>query len=91
MHFQLSASGRTLTKQVKAFTAVDKATGWPEIVAIDDKRGETIAKLFDEAWLCRYPHPQRVVFDNGSEFLGFEFLEMLASYGIEACLMTIKI
>ena len=26
------------------------------------------------------PRPRRVVFDNGSEFIGFEFLEMLASY-----------
>ena len=72
-----------MTQQVKGFTAVDKATGWPEIVALSDKRGETVAQIFDDAWLCWYPRPRRVVYDNGSEFIGFEFQELLHSYGIE--------
>ena len=79
-----------MTKQIKGFTAVDKAIGWPEIVAISNKRGLTVANLFDEAWLCRYPCPRRVVYDNGSEFTGFEFQELLGSYGIEAIPTTVK-
>ena len=90
VHFKLTKSGRTLTQQVKGFTAVDKATGWPEIVAIPNKRGLTVAHLFDEAWLCRYPRPRRVVYDNGSEFIGFEFQELLSSYGIESVPTTVK-
>ena len=90
VYFRLTESGRTLTQQIKGFTAVDKATGWPEIVAISNKRGQTIANLFDEAWLCRYPRPRRVVFDNGSEFIGFEFQELLHSYGIEPVPTTVK-
>ena len=60
------------------------------IVAISNKRGETIAMLFDKAWLCRYPRPRRVVYDYGSEFIGFEFQELLLSYGIEPVLTTVK-
>ena len=90
VHFKLTRSGRTLTQQVKGFTAVDKATGWPEILAISDKQGETVATLFDDAWLCRYPRPRRVEYDNGSEFVGFEFQELLSSYGIEPVPTTVK-
>ena len=45
--FKLSKSGRTLTQQIKGFTAVDKITGWPEIVALSNNRGETVAQIFD--------------------------------------------
>ena len=90
VHFKLTTTGRALTQQVKGLTAVDKATGWPEIIAIPNKRGVTVASLFDEAWMCRYPRPRRVVYDNGSEFVGFEFQELLGSYGIEAVPTTVK-
>ena len=48
----------------------DKATGWPEIMGIDNKRSELIATLFGNEWLSRYPRPRRVVHDNGGEFVG---------------------
>ena len=74
--FKLTGTGRVRTEKVKALTIVDKATGWPEVVGITYKRSENIAKLFDQVWLCRYPRPRRVIYDNGSEFIGFEFQEM---------------
>ena len=75
---------------MKALTIVDKATGWPEVVGITNKQSENIAKLFDQVWLCRYPKPRRVIYDNGSEFIGFEFQEMLHSFGIEPVPTTVK-
>ena len=77
-------------QQVKGFTAVDKATGWPEIVAISDKQGQTLATLFDEAWLYQYPRPRRAVYNNGSEFIVFKFQELLRSYGIKLVPSTVK-
>ena len=34
-------------------------------------------------WLCRFPRPKQCGFDDGGEFVGGEFQELLASYGIE--------
>ena len=39
-------------------------------------------EAFHEAWLCRYPRPARIGFDNGSEFK-FLFKEMCANYGLK--------
>ena len=38
---------------------------------------------FDTHYLCRFPRPTEVVFDQGSEFKS-EFIELLLSYGIKA-------
>ena len=45
--------------------------------------------IFDREWLCRYPRPRIVVYDNASEFTT-EFKELLLSYGIQAHPTTIK-
>ncbi len=47
-------------------------------------------RLFNINWLCRYPRPRRVVYDNWSEFIGFEFQELLKSYGIDPQPTTVK-
>ena len=44
---------------------------------------------FDSHYLCRYPRPKEVVFDQGSEFKS-EFVELLLSYGIKPQPTTIK-
>ena len=41
-------------------------------------------------WLCRYPCPKQVIFDNGGESTGREFQELLDSYGIKAIPTTVK-
>jgi hypothetical protein len=56
------------TKKPKAFTTIDPATGWFEIVSIPDKSAETVIDTFHNCWLTRYPRPIKVTFDNGSEF-----------------------
>ena len=61
-------------------TMIDLATGWFEIVEISTfyleevtigndeyicKSSARVSQLFNNTWLCRYPRPQKVVFDNG--------------------------
>jgi hypothetical protein len=57
-------------------------------VATKNKSSYHIRLPFDSEWLCRYPRPRRVMFDNGTEFTGGEFKELLDSYGIKAMLMV---
>ena len=64
-------------------TMIDPGTGWFEIVEIPmfdleevalgndeyiDKSSDRVSQLFKNTWLCIYPRPRKVVFDNVSEF-----------------------
>jgi hypothetical protein len=71
----------TGVKKLQAFTAIDPATGWFEVVDIKDKSAGTVMDAFHEQWLCRYPRPTKVVFDNGSEFKSV-FKEMCTNLSI---------
>ena len=62
---------------------IDPATGWIEIVPVDNKEPSTIAHIVETNWLCKYPWPQEIVYDRGTEFLK-EFGEMIVKdYGIK--------
>jgi transposase InsO family protein len=65
-----------------AITMIDPATGWIEIKEINNKQADTIANVVEQVWLTRYPRPQVLNFDRGSEFMA-EFAEMITNdYGI---------
>ena len=90
VQFRLSKTEQILTKEVKALTIVDRATAWPEFAAAKRFTSAYVTELFDSEWLCRYPRPVTVIHDNGGEFTGNEFQELLQSYGIEAHPTTVK-
>ena len=69
---------------------IDEATLWLEIRYMPDMMSLTAAKVFDHEWLCRYPWPKKVIFDNSKEFLGYEFQELLGSYNIKPQPTSIK-
>lgn len=48
---------------------------------IFDKTSASISRLFNKAWLSRYPRPKEVICDNGSEFK-LHFVDLLRSYSI---------
>ena len=75
--------------QIKAVSIIDSGLRWIELHQYDAKNSENISLIFDREWLCRYPRPNIVVFDNGIEFSS-EFHELLDSYGIKVKATTIK-
>jgi hypothetical protein len=85
-----SVPGKTAIEKIQALTIIDKGTGWPELIAIHNKTSYHVAISFDSEWLCRYPRPYRVVYDNGAEFTGQEFQELLESYGIKPVATTVR-
>ena len=85
-----SVPGKTTIEKIQALTIIDKATGWPEFVAICNKTSYHIAILFNSTWLCHYPRLARVIYDNGTEFTGQDFQELLDSYGIKAVSTTVR-
>ena len=86
-------------------TMIDPVTGWFEIVEVPsyivddvnkkltkeqiDKSSARISRLFDQAWLSRYPRPNKVVFDNGSEFKK-DFVPLLHDWLVKPVCTTIK-
>jgi hypothetical protein len=56
----------TLSYPLLAFTMIDPATGWIEIVKATNRPATSIQDLFHNTWLARYPRPQFIVFDNGN-------------------------
>src|SRR5210317_352670 len=64
-------------------TMIDPATGWFEMVPTKKKDAGTIANIVEQTWLTRYPLPQELIYDRGTEFLG-EFARMIEDdYGIK--------
>ena len=45
--------------------------------------------MFNNTWLCRYPRPRKVVFDDGSEFKR-DFTPLLKYFDIKPVLTSVK-
>ena len=85
-----SQSENVSSKKYYAITMIDPVTGWFEIFDNTTKSSKETARGFDRVWLCRYPRPREVIFDQGGEFTGTEFQEMLQSYGITPRPITVQ-
>ena len=60
-----------------AITMIDPATGWFGIVEVPGtKRADVVANLVEQRWLTRYPRPEEVILDRGTEFMA-EFSRMI--------------
>ena len=67
-------NGRKLT--LWCVTMIDPATGWFEMKQLPNKEAITVANIVEQQWLTRYPWPQLITYDKGTEFLA-EFKEMI--------------
>lgn len=65
-------------------TMIDPATGWFEIKDVPGtKRSDVVANIVETTWLGRYPWPQIVTLDRGTEFMA-EFSKMMVEdYGVK--------
>ncbi len=75
---------------IHALTIIDTCTALPEVCRIPDKTSNTMAFLFDTAWLSRYPRPLRCIHDPGTEFVGPECRSLLVQHDIHPVTSTVK-
>ena len=62
---------------------IDPDTGWFEMAQIPNTTAAEIIDITEKTWFTRYPLPQRIVFDRGTEFIA-EFSKMCQNdYGIK--------
>jgi hypothetical protein len=71
------------TKYLSALICIDPATKWFKMIEVPDKTAESIMEAFHDIWLCRYPCPQMVRFNNGNEFKA-EFAQTCRNFGLKA-------
>ena len=62
---------------------IDPATGWFEVKDVASPSAEACMAAMDDTWLSRYPRPQYIGYDNGSEYKNV-FNEMRQNYGMTA-------
>ena len=67
--------------ELRALTMIDPATGWFEVVDVPKIDSSHCMDAFDDTWLSRYPRPEFLGYDNGSEFKAI-FKEMVENYGM---------
>jgi hypothetical protein len=60
-----------------ALTVIDTVTNLVELIRVEDKTSDTIARKYAQCWLSCYPWPQRCIHDPGGEFTGMEFQTLL--------------
>ena len=76
--------------EFNALTCIDPVTNLVELIRIENKSSAYIRQQFENCWLSRYPRPNRCVHDNGGEFIGWKFQELLSQYGIKDVPTTVK-
>ena len=67
----------------KALTIIDPVTNLTELVRVKDKTAKEVARKFSQTWLTRYPWPMKCIHDNGGEFTGWEFQQLLEQCNIK--------
>ena len=69
---------------LRALTTIDLTTNLLEIEPIVTQAVAECARAFENGWLSRYPHPLRVIHDQGSEFMGSAFQDLLCRARIKS-------
>jgi transposase InsO family protein len=57
---------------------------------VHNKTSAHVALQFENAWLARYPRPIECIFDQGGEFIGRPFQQVLLTHGILPRPTTVK-
>ena len=70
--------------EFNALTTIDPVSNIAELIRIDAKTSAHIRTKFEQSWLARYPWPVKCVHDNGGEFSGWEFQQLLQQCGIQS-------
>eukprot|EP00957_Ditylum_brightwellii_P021043 1585572-Ditylum_brightwellii.AAC.1 len=62
---------------------IDPATGWFEIKETTTRSSNVVANIVKQTWLIRYPWPQKVILDRGTEFMKKIIMLIRDEYGIK--------
>jgi transposase InsO family protein len=72
-----------LEVKVRALTMMDPVTNLVEIVRVRSTKSAETTAAFLNTWVSRYPLAEKVVTDNGPEFIGHEWEFMLMDWDLK--------
>ena len=75
---------------ISALTVIDPVTNLAEVIRIDTKAAAHVGMKFEHSWIARYPKPLACVYDQGTEFTGIGFQNILRAHGIERRVTSVK-
>ena len=75
---------------LRALTTIDVTTSLLEIEPILTQTAAECARAFENGWLSRYPRPVHVIHDQGSEFMGSAFQDLLRRARIKSVPTTAR-
>ena len=73
-----------------ALTVIDPVTNLCEIYRLQEKSAYYVGLQLENGWLSRYPRPMRCIHDQGPEFQGTAFQQILENNGVEDVPTTVK-
>ena len=73
-----------------ALTAIDTVTGLVELKRLVNKTSAHVAKQFKNCWWSQYPQPLNCIHDQGGEFTGYSFQQLLHRHDIHSHAITAK-
>ena len=76
--------------EFSALTCVDTIIGLPEVISVENATSSVVAQVFEDNWFSQYPTPSKCIHDNGNEFLGPAFSNMLRKNRIKSDPTTVK-
>ena len=56
------------TYEFRALTCIDTVSNLAELIRQERVTAAANCNLIDQAWMCQYPWPKRVIHDGGPEF-----------------------
>jgi transposase InsO family protein len=65
-----------------ALTCIDVVTNYCEIIRVNNKSSLHIGTQFENQWLARYLRPIECIYNQGGEFLGQGFQDVLRKHNI---------
>ena len=71
------------------FVAIDKFTKWVEVIPVPRQAMQAAIK-FIEGIIFRYGVPNRIIFDNGSQFTSKVFHKLCEEMGIKVCFASVS-
>ena len=74
--YKIAQSHKQEQEVPRCVTMIDPATGWFEMQRMNNKQPSTVAQQVEAAWLTRYPWPEEIIHDRGSELPG-DFADMI--------------
>ena len=75
------------TYEFHALTCIDTVSNLVELIRLEHLDAAATCDYIDQAWMCRYPWPKRVVHDGGPEFKR-EFQDHMEKRGVQTVQTT---